>query len=95
MKKLMTIALALVLSIGAKAQFSSAPAFPGAEGYGRYVTGGRGGTVYHVTSLKDDANVLQGTLRYGIEKISGARIIVFVRAVCCVSDAYGLTPQNG
>ncbi|MBR4572639.1 MAG: hypothetical protein IKO28_04400 [Prevotella sp.] len=77
MKKLMTIALALVLSIGAKAQFSSAPAFPGAEGYGRYVTGGRGGTVYHVTSLKDDANVLQGTLRYGIEKISGARIIVF------------------
>lgn len=51
-------------------------AFPGAEGYGRYAIGGRGGSVYHVTSLEDDGNT-PGTLRYGIEKVIGPRTIVF------------------
>jgi len=55
-------------------------AFPEAEGYGRFAIGGRGGVVYHVTSLDDngdDQNPLPGTFRYGIKKISGPRTIVF------------------
>ena len=50
-------------------------AFPGAEGYGRYALGGRGGSVYHVTNLNNDHN--PGSLLYGLTDISEPHTIVF------------------
>jgi hypothetical protein len=50
-------------------------AFPGAEGYGRFAHGGRGGKVVKVTKLTDDGSV--GTLRYALTSVSGPRIVVF------------------
>ncbi len=49
------------------------PAFPGAEGGGKYSFGGRGGKVMVVTSLADEG---PGTLREACET-GGSRIIVF------------------
>lgn len=50
-------------------------AFPGADGYGKYVTGGRGGEVCYVTRLDDcsDNELVPGTLRWAIRHDNGGK----------------------
>jgi pectate lyase len=65
---------ALLAACHSSLAYSSTPAFPGAEGGGKYATGGRGGKVIYVTSLEDTNT--EGTLRWAVGQ-TGARTILF------------------
>lgn len=65
-------------------------AFPGAEGFGRYARGGRGGSVCHVTTLDDSG---PGSLRDCVSQ--GERTVVFdVAGWITLSKDLGITASN-
>ena len=75
-KMMLATAFVMMCGLTSTAQ-EKLPAFPGAEGFGRYTTGGRGGKVYHVTTLEDNGKTsLKGSLRWANAQ-AGPRTIVF------------------
>ncbi|MDD3432085.1 MAG: pectate lyase, partial [Bacteroidales bacterium] len=76
MKKARLLFLICLLLAGKSSFAEQTPAFPGAEGHGRYTTGGRGGAVYFVNTLEDNDPPVAGTLRHALNQ-SGPRTILF------------------
>jgi hypothetical protein len=69
---LFATAFALATFVAPSATFAQIRAFPGAEGFGAYATGGRSGDVYHVITLADSG---PGSFRDAVSV--GKRIVVF------------------
>ena len=63
----------LMLSVAGMAQDKQL-AFPGAEGYGRFARGGRGGKVVYVTNLNSEG---PGSLRWALTNGQGPRTVLF------------------
>jgi len=65
----------LLLATAAAPAFAQIPAFPGAQGFGAYATGGRGGDVYVVTNLASSG---AGSFNQGVQTApASGRTIVF------------------
>jgi pectate lyase len=80
------ITISLLFSFASSAQ---TPAFPGAEGFGAYATGGRGGEVYHVTNLSDSG---AGSFRDAVGR-PGRTVVFDVGGVIKIRNKIQVSPN--
>lgn len=67
----------LIIIAGSLVSNAQTPAFPTAEGYGKWAKGGRGGKVVEVTTLADDGvGNITGSLRWALKQESGEPITI-------------------
>jgi len=81
MKRIMnyTVAVMFLMAASVSSLKSQTLAFPTAEGFGKFSTGGRGGQVVEVTSLADSLVAIPGTLRWALTQYSGQPLTVVFR----------------
>lgn len=92
MRKLINLMMCLLfIAVTAKAQTL---AFPTAEGFGKYASGGRGGEVVEVTNLLDDpTNPPEGSFRWALKQHPGKPITIVFR-VSGIIDLKGNDLRN-
>ena len=94
MKKIVLFILGFVLTYPFFETFSQTPAFPTAEGYGKWATGGRGGKIVEVTTVEDDGvGNLVGSFRWALKQHSGNPLTVVFR-VSGIIDLKGVAIRN-
>ena len=89
------VGLLAAVCLGPAAAQAQLPAFPGAEGFGAFASGGRSGDVYHVTNLSGNP-ATPGSLGYGLRwaPATGRTIVFDVSGNIWLQPNYGLYQPN-